>query len=93
MLPAELTVPARTIGALLRERGETVAVAEGSAGGLISAALLSVPGAHRRTTWAALWCTPGRRAWPGCSGAIETPHKHARCHRGVRPVPGPVVPR
>ena len=35
---------ARTIGALLRERGETVSVAEGSAGGLISAALLSVPG-------------------------------------------------
>jgi nicotinamide-nucleotide amidase len=30
---------------LLRERGETVAVAEGSAGGLVSAALLSVPGA------------------------------------------------
>jgi nicotinamide-nucleotide amidase len=30
---------------LLRTRGDTVAVAEGSAGGLISAALLSVPGA------------------------------------------------
>jgi nicotinamide-nucleotide amidase len=33
------------IAARLTERKETVAVAEGSAGGLISAALLSVPGA------------------------------------------------
>ena len=32
-------------GRLLRERGDTVSVAEGSAGGLVSAALLSVPGA------------------------------------------------
>ena len=32
-------------GALLKARGDTVAVAESSAGGLISAALLAVPGA------------------------------------------------
>jgi nicotinamide-nucleotide amidase len=32
-------------GALLQARGQTVAVAESSAGGLISAALLAVPGA------------------------------------------------
>ena len=32
-------------GALLKERGQTVAVAESSAGGVISAALLAVPGA------------------------------------------------
>jgi PncC family amidohydrolase len=32
-------------GALLKARGETVAVAESSTGGLISAALLAVPGA------------------------------------------------
>ena len=33
------------IGALLKSREETIAIAESSAGGLISAALLSVPGA------------------------------------------------
>jgi PncC family amidohydrolase len=36
---------ATRIGARLRDRKETVAVAESSAGGLISAALLAVPGA------------------------------------------------
>jgi nicotinamide-nucleotide amidase len=38
---------AAEIAAALTERGETVCVAEGTAGGLISAALLSVPGASR----------------------------------------------
>lgn len=36
---------ANEVGAILKEKGQTVAVAESSAGGLISAALLSVPGA------------------------------------------------
>ena len=36
---------AESAGALLRERGETVAVVESSAGGLVSAALLAAPGA------------------------------------------------
>ena len=36
---------AEAIGARLKERGETVAVSESSTGGLISAALLAVPGA------------------------------------------------
>jgi len=39
---------AADIGARLTARGETVAVSESSAGGLISAALLAVPGA---STW------------------------------------------
>lgn len=41
----ELTPLAVSIAALLTDRKQTVAVAESSAGGLISAALLSVPGA------------------------------------------------
>ncbi len=40
LLPA-----AQQIGEVLKRRGETIAVAESSSGGLISAALLSVPGA------------------------------------------------
>jgi PncC family amidohydrolase len=41
----ELSAMAASLGALLKERKETVAVSESSAGGLISAALLAVPGA------------------------------------------------
>ena len=40
-----LMAEAARVGEKLRARGETVAVAESSAGGLISAALLAVPGA------------------------------------------------
>ena len=36
---------AEKIGAILKQRRETVAVAESSTGGLISAAMLAVPGA------------------------------------------------
>src|SRR5439155_403835 len=41
----ELTTMAASLGTLLKERKETIAVAESSAGGLISTALLAVPGA------------------------------------------------
>ncbi len=41
----ELLARAEKVGALLKARRETVAVAESSSGGLISASLLSVPGA------------------------------------------------
>jgi nicotinamide-nucleotide amidase len=44
-LSAGLTELANRVGARLKDRGETLAVAESSAGGLISAALLAVPGA------------------------------------------------
>lgn len=40
-----LTTMSQSVGALLKERKQTIAVAESSAGGLISAALLAVPGA------------------------------------------------
>ncbi len=41
----ELNDLAEKVGVLLKERGETVSVSESSSGGLVSAALLSVPGA------------------------------------------------
>ena len=41
----ELLPLAERLGALLKARGETVAVSESSSGGLVSAALLAVPGA------------------------------------------------
>ncbi len=44
-LPADLLERGAACGRLLIEQGATVSVAEGSAGGLISAALLSMPGA------------------------------------------------
>ena len=40
-----LTTMGASLGALLKERKETIGIAESSAGGLISAALLAVPGA------------------------------------------------
>ena len=43
--PPELKQAAEEVAALLRERKETISVAETAAGGLISAALLSTPGA------------------------------------------------
>lgn len=44
-LSEQLSGAGAACGRLLLDRGETVAVAEGSCGGLISAALLAVPGA------------------------------------------------
>jgi nicotinamide-nucleotide amidase len=41
----ELSALSGKLGELLKERKETIAVAESSAGGLISAALLAIPGA------------------------------------------------
>ena len=41
----DLTTLASSLGALLKDKKATIAVAESSAGGLISAALLAVPGA------------------------------------------------
>ncbi len=64
--------PAERVGDLLRQRGESVAVAEGSAGGLISAALLSVPGASAYYLGGAIiYTVVASRAW--MAGAVETP--------------------
>ncbi len=45
MLDDDLLEAGRRVGDLLIQRGETIGVAEGSCGGLVSAALLAVPGA------------------------------------------------
>lgn len=45
VLPSDLAAPATAVAQRLRERGESIAVAESAAGGLISAALVAVPGA------------------------------------------------
>lgn len=44
-MPVDLLPRGERAGALLKERGETIGVAEGSCGGLISSALLAVRGA------------------------------------------------
>ena len=72
MFSDALSEPARRVGVLLRERGETVAVAEGSAGGLISAALLSLPGASAYYQGGVVVYTPAAyKAW--MAGAVEAP--------------------
>jgi nicotinamide-nucleotide amidase len=63
---------AQRIGSQLRERGDTVAVAEGSAGGLISAALLSIPGASAYFVGATvIYTATASRAW--MIGEVEVP--------------------
>mgnify|MGYP001359696284 FL=1 len=59
----EMLLPAaRAIGERLKARGETVAVAESSAGGLISAALLAIPGASAYFLGGAVVYTRASRA-------------------------------
>lgn len=45
--PPELRQITEEVAKLLRDRGETVAVAETAAGGLISSCILSTPGASK----------------------------------------------
>lgn len=59
----ELTSLATPVAALLRQRQETIAIAESSAGGLISAALLAVPGASAYFLGGGvIYTQPARRA-------------------------------
>jgi PncC family amidohydrolase len=80
MLDPDLTGRGERVGAILRARGETVGVAEGSAGGLVSASLLAVPGASAYYvggtvvyTFAAVsaWIAGPVEAPPGMRGATE----------------------
>ena len=66
----ELLARAEAIGARLKARGETLVVAESSTGGLISAALLAVPGASAYFLGGAVVYTrPSRRELLGISDA------------------------
>jgi PncC family amidohydrolase len=56
-----LAAMAEAVGALLKARGETVAVSESSTGGLISAALLAVPGASAYFVGGGVIYTQGAR--------------------------------
>ena len=61
MIPGTSSRPAAAIAALLKARGETLAVAESSAGGLINAALVAVPGASAWYLGGAIIYTPKGR--------------------------------
>ena len=62
MIPGASSRPAAAIAALLKERGETLAIAESSAGGLINAALVAVPGASAYYLGGVVIYTPKGRA-------------------------------
>lgn len=73
-LPPELLEAGATCGRLLKERGESVAVGEGSCGGLISAALLAMPGASGYYVGGAVIYT--KKALDGLlSGQVDRPEK------------------
>jgi PncC family amidohydrolase len=71
-LTPELLALGQHAGALLRARRETVAVAEGAAGGLVSAALLSVAGASPFFLGGAVVYT-GAAARAFVAGAVPAP--------------------
>ena len=72
MLTPELIQSAQHVASVLRDRGETVAVAEGSAGGLVSAALLSIPGASTYFVGGTvIYTVAASRAW--MAGAVDAP--------------------
>lgn len=62
MIPGASSGPAAAVAALLRQRGQTLAIAESSAGGLINAALVAVPGASAYYLGGAVIYTPKARA-------------------------------
>ena len=78
MANEELGRWAGEIGELLVERGQTVAVAESSAGGLISAALVAVPGASRFYRGGVVFYTlGGLRALLGGATELDLPRRGA----------------
>jgi PncC family amidohydrolase len=72
----DLLPRAEKIGALLKQRRETIAIAESSAGGLIAAALLSVPGASAYFIGGAVFYT--RKSMQELLGLTEESFKGTR---------------
>ena len=73
LFPADLAAAASEAATLLRRRGETVAVAEGSCGGLVSASLLALPGASAYYVGGAVvYTAAASRSF--FSGAVPAPH-------------------
>jgi PncC family amidohydrolase len=71
-MDAQLLAAGERVGRALVERQETVGVAEGSCGGLVSAALLAVPGASTYYAGGAvIYTLAANRAF--LEGAIPTP--------------------
>ena len=61
-VPRSLIALGAAVGDLLKERGQTIAVAESSAGGVINAALVAVPGASVYYLGGSVIYTPKGRA-------------------------------
>jgi PncC family amidohydrolase len=61
-MPRSLSALGATVGDLLKERGQTIGVAESSAGGVINAALVAVPGASAYYLGGSVIYTPKARA-------------------------------
>jgi PncC family amidohydrolase len=73
---SDLVKQAEPIGARLKERGETIAVAESSTGGLLSAALLAVPGASAYfASGAVIYTAPGKQTLLGLSDEEMAAHR------------------
>jgi len=78
--PPALREAAAVVGALLKEKGETVSVAETAAGGLISASILSLPGASKVYAGGlTLYTLPSRIAFAGWT------EEHIRDYKGPTP--------
>jgi PncC family amidohydrolase len=72
VFPPDLNELSERIGSLLRARGETVGIAEGSAGGLVSAVLLATPGASAYYVGGTVvYTAAAARAW--MAGVVEPP--------------------
>ena len=78
MASANIETLALQVAKILQDRGETIAVAESSAGGLVSAALLAVPGASAYFLGGSVVYTrPAKSALLAVPDAILDEHRSA----------------